>query len=208
MVVGCDVDNCYCKGGGFWVVNVAVAAVVVLLVAAVVVMVAYHSQFTKPPRCIGNMAMVPLRTSFKGPAPKESGTNLNERFYKEKKPDSEGDRTLIYITLYITECLKKLQRCKNKNDAQKEMYTLALKNFPIPGENGFPLNAMFTTPANRSDEDTMRQYLQQIRQETGLRMCEKVGGYVLLKGSLWIKVYLLQDNKKRVQYQGHVTQEH
>lgn len=128
--------------------------------------------------------MVPLRTSFKGPAPKETGAFdiIDETigyfkaniFFKNYEIKSEGDRTLIYITLYITECLKKLQRCKNKNDAQKEMYTLALKNFPIPGENGFPLNAMFTTPANRSDEDTMRQYLQQIRQETGLRMCEKV----------------------------------
>lgn len=32
------------------------------------------------------------------------------------------------------------------------MYTLALKNFPIPGDSGFPLNAMFTKPKNRNEE--------------------------------------------------------
>lgn len=32
------------------------------------------------------------------------------------------------------------------------MYTLGISNFPIPGESGFPLNAMYTKPANRNDE--------------------------------------------------------
>ena len=32
------------------------------------------------------------------------------------------------------------------------MYTLGLINFPIPGEPKFPLNAMFTKPANRGEE--------------------------------------------------------
>ena len=43
-------------------------------------------------------------------------------------------------------------QCTSKNAGQKEMYTLAIQNLPIPGEAGFPLNAMFTKPANRSEE--------------------------------------------------------
>ena len=33
---------------------------------------AYHSQYTNPPKLVGNMALLPLKTSYKGPAPKES----------------------------------------------------------------------------------------------------------------------------------------
>lgn len=61
------------------------------------------------------------------------------------------DRVLIYITLYITECLKKLQRCANKNQGQQEMYSLAISKFDIPGEAGFPLNAVYAKPQTTQD---------------------------------------------------------
>ena len=32
----------------------------------------YHSQFLNPPQLVGNMALLPLRTQFKGPAPRDS----------------------------------------------------------------------------------------------------------------------------------------
>ena len=32
------------------------------------------------------------------------------------------------------------------------MYTLGITNFPIPGEPGFPLNAMYIKPANKQEE--------------------------------------------------------
>lgn len=35
-------------------------------------MPAYHSKFTDAPLRLANMALLPLRTNFKGPAPKES----------------------------------------------------------------------------------------------------------------------------------------
>lgn len=58
---------------------------------------------------------------------------------------------LIYITLYITECLKKLQRCPNKSQAQQEMYSLAIAKFDIPGDAGFPLNAVYAKPQTPQD---------------------------------------------------------
>ena len=54
------------------------------------------------------------------------------------------------------------------------MYTLGITNFPIPGEPAFPLNAIYAKPANKQEDEVMRAYLQQLRQETGLRLCEKV----------------------------------
>lgn len=141
------------------------------------------------------MALLPLRTNYKGPAPKDTSdmdiideailyfkANIFFRTYEIK---SEADRTLIYITLYISECLKKLQKCQSKNEGTKEMYTLSITNFPIPGELKFPLNAMFVKPANKTEEETLRQYLQQIRQEVGVRMCEKVFDPQTDKPSKW-----------------------
>lgn len=141
------------------------------------------------------MALLPIRTQYKGPAPKgcEKADIIDEAiyyfraniFFRNYEIKSESDRTLIYITLYITECLKKLQRCTSKNAAQKEMYTLALKNYPIPGDSAFPLNALYAKPQKGTEEETMRQYLQQIRQETGLRMCDKVFDPETDKSSKW-----------------------
>jgi hypothetical protein len=64
---------------------------------------------------------------------------------------SEADRVLIYITLYVTECLKKLQKCSNKNQGMHEMYTLAISKFDIPGEPGFPLNSVYAKPASSTE---------------------------------------------------------
>lgn len=39
------------------------------------------------------------------------------------------------------------------------MYTLGITNFPIPGEPGFPLNAMYSKPTNKQEdgEDLRRE---------------------------------------------------
>ncbi|RXM98352.1 GPN-loop GTPase 3 [Acipenser ruthenus] len=146
---------------------------------------AYHSTLMDSnTKFIGNMALLPLRTQFKGPAPRETKDTdiLDEAiyyfkanvFFKNYEIKNEADRTLIYVTLYISECLKKLQKCNSRSQGEKEMYTLGITNFPMPGEPGFPLNGMYAKPTNKQEEETMRTYLQQIRQETGLRLCEKV----------------------------------
>jgi actin related protein 2/3 complex subunit 3 len=65
------------------------------------------------------------------------------------------------------------------------MYTLAISKFDIPGEAGFPLNTHFAKPNTNAECDLMRQYLQQIRQETGARICEKVFNTEDGKPSKW-----------------------
>ncbi|XP_054749195.1 actin-related protein 2/3 complex subunit 3-B-like isoform X2 [Lytechinus pictus] len=146
-------------------------------------MPAYHSQLSTNMK-IGNLALLPLNTKYRGPAPPGTGENdiVDEAlfyfkanvFFKNYEIKGDSDRVLIYLTLYITECLKKLQRCSSTTDAQKEMASLAIAKFSIPGEAGFPLNAMYQKPTNRGEEDQMRAYVQQLRQETGLRLVEKV----------------------------------
>lgn len=43
-------------------------------------------------------------------------------------------------------------QCSSRSQGEKEMYTLGITNFPIPGEPGFPLNAMYVKPSNKQEE--------------------------------------------------------
>ncbi|KAL7035297.1 hypothetical protein ACKWTF_008306 [Chironomus riparius] len=124
-------------------------------------MPAYHSQIKDYNQSVANMALLPLRTQFRGPAPQSNieqdiidesiyffKANIFFRTYEVK---NEIDRVLIYVTLYIPECLKKLQRCPNKNQGMQEMYSLAISKFDIPGEAGFPLNSVYAKPQTTAE---------------------------------------------------------
>lgn len=159
---------------------------------------AYHSTLTDYTQSVGNLALLPIRTTFRGPAPINPKIELDIidealnyfkanvffRFYEIKVTftwiillfnytikimfmkniaflpqhnlkwvfsiafQSDADRVLIYLTLYVSECLKRLQKCPNKNQGQQEMYMLAISKFDIPGEPGFPLNSVYAKPSS------------------------------------------------------------
>ncbi|KAH8397773.1 hypothetical protein KR222_000966 [Zaprionus bogoriensis] len=142
---------------------------------------AYHSEITEFQRKVGNMAILPLRTKVRGPAPSVSADNdiIDESlyyfkanvFFRTYEVKSEVDRVLIYVTLYITECLKRLARCPSKEQGQQDLYAMAIGKFDLPGDAGFPLNSVYVRPEN---PDLMREYLLQLRLETGNRVLEKV----------------------------------
>lgn len=60
-----------------------------------------------------------------------------------------ADRVLIYLILFISECLGKINKNMPQSDAQKQLSTLAVSQFAIPGDPNFPLNAMYAPPADR-----------------------------------------------------------
>uniref|UniRef100_A0A2K6DAL8 Actin-related protein 2/3 complex subunit 3 n=1 Tax=Macaca nemestrina TaxID=9545 RepID=A0A2K6DAL8_MACNE len=130
-------------------------------------MPAYHSSLMDPDtKLIGNMAFLPIRSQLKGPAPRETkDTDIVDEAICYFKANNEADRTLIYIPLYISECLKKLQKRNSRSQGEKEMYTLGIANFPIPGEPRFLFNAIYAKPANKQEDEVMTAYLHQLRQE-------------------------------------------
>ena len=71
------------------------------------------------------------------------------------------DRVLVYVTLYIIECLKRLGKVPTQERATQEMYTMALEPFALPGESGFPLNAFFAKPS-RNEADELKKYFTQV----------------------------------------------
>jgi actin related protein 2/3 complex subunit 3 len=149
-------------------------------------MPAYHSSFNdESNKTIAGMAILPLRTQFKGPAPRavSDGPDIIDEaiqyfkanvFFKSYEVKGSGDRVLIYLTLYIQECLKKVQRVQTKHDGASQLQTLAVSNFDIPGDPKFPLNPFYEKPGGRADADTLRNYMLQLRQEVGQRLAERV----------------------------------
>lgn len=120
------------------------------------------------------MAVLPLRTNFKGPAPRLgewAGPHTSAEqdqvdivdeallyfkpniFFREYDIKGAADRTLIYLFLYITECLKRLSKVPRKTVALKELTVMALESkLPIPGEAAFPFAGHFKPPANAQEE--------------------------------------------------------
>jgi actin related protein 2/3 complex subunit 3 len=65
-----------------------------------------------------------------------------------------GDRLLIILILFISDCLAKLGGARappTQIEATKTLNTLAVDNFPVPGDANFPLNAHYAPPGSRSD---------------------------------------------------------
>jgi len=146
---------------------------------------------------MANMAVLPLRTQIRGPAPRDEsneGDIIDEAmsyfkaniFFKNFDIKSDADRTLIYITLYISECLRVLAKCQSKTQAAKDLDSLANSKFDIPGDSGFPLNAMFAKPKDSREAEDLRAYIKQVRLETGLRIAAKVFEFSEKPSKWWI----------------------
>ncbi|KAK9464968.1 actin-related protein 2/3 complex subunit 3 [Lipomyces arxii] len=150
-------------------------------------MPAYHSTYLSEPdtRVIGNFAVLPLRTKFRGPAypTAEDYDILDEvldlfranSFFRNFEIKGPADRTLIYGILFISDCLSALSaKSVDRVEAGRVLNTLSLEHFSIPGDPGFPLNSLYAPPNDRQEVELLRAYLTQFRQELAVRLIARV----------------------------------
>ncbi|CAO3608129.1 unnamed protein product [Cunninghamella echinulata] len=140
------------------------------------------------------MFLLPIKTKFRGNAPiaMDSGEDIIDEaitlfrancLFRNFEIKGQADRVLIYLILFISECLQKINKNTPQGEAFKTLSTLAVSNFSIPGDPSFPLNAMYQTPSDRFQADQLKQYLQQLRQELVLRLVETI--YIDGQPSKW-----------------------
>ncbi|KAG8469103.1 hypothetical protein KFE25_007621 [Diacronema lutheri] len=147
---------------------------------------AFHSQFKDEDAATiaCGCAVLPIRTTCRGPAPsltagKEDIIDEVLFFFKANvlfrnfEVRGSADRLLVYLTLYVTECLKRVEAAPSKADAVRALNNMALESFAIPGDASFTLGPYFPTPENRQEADFVRSYFRQLREETGRRVVEK-----------------------------------
>ncbi|ORY37416.1 ARP2/3 complex, 21 kDa p21-Arc subunit [Rhizoclosmatium globosum] len=128
-------------------------------------MPAFHSTFNPADfRAIGNIALLPVKSKNRGPAPIPSDPNADDiideaiyvyrpnSFFRNFEIQGGSDRVLIYLILFIQECLAKLAT-KNPGlaEGQRLLQTHAMQNFSLPGDSNFPLNALYEKPATKQD---------------------------------------------------------
>ncbi|KAJ3206844.1 subunit of the Arp2/3 complex [Entophlyctis luteolus] len=138
---------------------------------------AFHSAFDPAQlgtRSIGKMALLPVKSKNRGPVAPPIDPNADDIvdeaiyvfrpncFFRNFQPLPGGaDHVLIYLQLFIQECLQKLA-AKNPNlvEGQRLLQTHAMQNFSLPGDSNFPLNPFFEKPATK--QDAGRVYLQSL----------------------------------------------
>mmetsp|Transcript_9379 Transcript_9379/g.22249 ORF Transcript_9379/g.22249 Transcript_9379/m.22249 type:complete len:177 (+) Transcript_9379:94-624(+) len=147
-------------------------------------MPAYHSKFNSfEGEEFCSMAILPITTSVRGPAPPSPADEedvIDETikyfranvFFRNFEVKGGGDRTLIYLTLYLGACLKELERVSSKTEAAKSLHQLAIKPFAIPGDSAWCLGGMCSPPKSMAEGEGLKAYLKQCREEVGLRVVE------------------------------------
>ncbi|ETS62484.1 hypothetical protein PaG_03109 [Moesziomyces aphidis] len=154
-------------------------------------MPAYHSSYNEEPevRVIGSMSLLPIRSRTRGPAPPPIDPSRPDiidesidlfranSLFRNFEIKGPADRVLIYLILFISDCLTKIAASKvpwSTNEANKQLATYAVDSFALPGDANFPLNSLYAPPGGRAEADQLRGYLTQLRQETAARLVEKV----------------------------------
>jgi len=91
--------------------------------------------------------------------------------FKNYEIKGDADRLLMYLVLYTHRCLLELAKNKpSKDQAAKQLETLAIQCTTIPGDSSFPLAAFYKSGYG-SD---FPQYMEKLRKEVNKRLLEKV----------------------------------
>ncbi|KAI7685909.1 Actin-related protein 2/3 complex subunit 3 [Sarcoptes scabiei] len=150
----------------------------------------YHSDCCAS-KTICNLAKLSFRTKFNGPIKALDPEHLRKEdpidldiideslyyfksivFFNQFEITNDSDRNLIYLTLFIIECLKLLSKAVNRKQACQELINFSTNTFAIPGDANFPLNHLFQKPKSNDEMDELRSYLGQMRQECSSRLID------------------------------------
>eukprot|EP00041_Stephanoeca_diplocostata_P006934 m.95967 g.95967 ORF g.95967 m.95967 type:complete len:187 (+) comp16629_c0_seq1:82-642(+) len=149
----------------------------------------YHSKQNKSQgvREIGGVFLLPFKPNHSsGPAPRpppELEADIIDEviasfkanvFFQTYEIKGCADRLLLYLTLYLSQCLNRMSRCTSKDAVLKEMYQLSIETFKLPNDAGFPLSSFYKEIGSKQESDELRAYLLQARQEMGSRLAEVV----------------------------------
>ncbi|KAG6609505.1 Actin-related protein 2/3 complex subunit 3 [Phytophthora cinnamomi] len=149
-------------------------------------MPAYHSTLNElqaQEAC--GCAILPIKTRARGPAPPapEDQPDIVDEIltlfranvlFTNFEIKGNADRVLIYGTLFVHLCLKKLDRCSSKADATRILQQTAVDSFAIPGDSSFPLGGLVRAPSSANEAETIRAFFKQLREAIAFRLVDEV----------------------------------
>ena len=143
---------------------------------------AYHSSFvalakTCKSKC--GIPLLPLRTKTRGPAPLTTDFDAVDEaisffrsnvLFRKFAIESDADKLLIYLTLYISSCLKRLVSCPTAAEGAKNLFASAHEYFEL--DEALVLGGIINWPKSEEEGETLKTYLRQCREEIGIRLID------------------------------------
>ncbi|GAB9466898.1 hypothetical protein Gpo141_00004262 [Globisporangium polare] len=149
-------------------------------------MPAYHSTLNElQTQEVCGCALLPIKTRSRGPAPPapDGQDDIVDEIIQLFRANvmftnfeikGNADRVLIYGTLFVHLCLKKLDKCTTKADAIRVLQQTAVDAFAIPGDSAFPLGGLVRAPTSANEAETIRAYFKQLREAIAMRLPDEV----------------------------------
>lgn len=95
--------------------------------------------------------------------------------FRNFQPRGPADNTLLYVTLFIAQCVSKCEKCKDVTEGRKELAKLRSDQaYATPDSANWPLAGFTNKAKSAGEKDTMKAYFKQIRDETVTRIEEKL----------------------------------
>merc|ERR1712178_233478 len=140
----------------------------------------YHSEYNSQPpvKLLLGCGVWPLRTKTSGPCPavEDEPDIVDEALtmfkancmFRSYKPEGPGDLVHIYLLLFIHQCLKSLEKAKDKTEGQRILSSLCSEAPATPGDSAFPISVIYPQPESASEKKEFAKMLTQLRKEVGL----------------------------------------
>jgi actin related protein 2/3 complex subunit 3 len=160
-------------------------------------MPAYHSAYNAAAaEELCGVPVLPLRTRVRGPAPCLDAPDAGfvagadapdadavdealrlfraNMLFRNFDLQGGGDRLLVYATLFIHACLKRVARAGGgalpRADAARDLGAYAAGAHVAPGEPGWPLAGVIAPPKSAAEGEAFKAYLRQIRETVVARL--------------------------------------
>ena len=91
-------------------------------------------------------------------------------FFKNFEVKGPADKTLIYLTVYISKVLEVIAKSPEKDKATAAVFKLSMEPVQSSSAAGFFMKAL--CKPNPKDEEKFKKYLQQCKQECSKRMMD------------------------------------
>jgi actin related protein 2/3 complex subunit 3 len=146
-------------------------------------------------KSVGSIPILPIRDTTKKKEAAPAFDIVDEVLYhfrtnifmRDFQIKTDADRLLIYLTFYAMKCLKFFAKNKDKKaECQKEIDKWNLNPFPLPGDGGFILFALVSSPESPQSKNDLKGFLTQARTETGNRLLRLVFGQGNSADKWWI----------------------
>ena len=118
--------------------------------------------------------------------------------FKNFEVRSNADKTLIFITVFISKCLEVIQKNPNEADAKKNLMALIGDQILGSSDPKFFMSTVTSKSKGQAEEEKFRQYLKQLKEETVLRLVFKL--YNPNYGTMDLKFWLAFTKKKFLKF--------